>query len=430
MHKTVGVIMGGKYSLFVIYIMLIFLCNDSISIQEVITSGGWNEVGSQSGRYKHWDTYAIENGEAGSSLWIHFDDSASFAFTSKNGKLNQLKFLQNGVERKTSNSDEWSKPYVFPVDSNDVWLFQTSSPGTTGGAWVAFPFAYEFRNARVSPMEGLSTTHFNYTTEFKASRSVNVGLFVFDIDSKKFKLVGKKQYKNESNWQKLDWPDVLLSNRSYSEGRSMYYFGLYENEDRDPFDDMASFNQSGGCYKDPYIYPIIIESAKVFPENGSNSQCYTYRINAMPLGYRSAMPISLEIYDPVAEQWFPAGTNDYNGEPNFNITMNLDKISLVDYFLGPMKSRIKAGNYSYEMVGPNIIFNIKHKYYDVTNRTSYCEIRASSSPLPFDIFVLKNGERQWKNDIKNYSSNGLWQQFSWTNTSKDGQVAEHRVGYD
>jgi hypothetical protein len=177
-----------------------------------------------------------------------------------------------------------------------------------------WPVEYEYASASVDPADGFSGAPFTYRLDFKGSKSLDVGLNIWDIDQNAFKLVGKKRYENTTSWQRMEWSGVMPSETIGSEGTSSYYFSIYYP------DTEASFGTSreveGKVYPGPEIVLIKYENPTVSPEKGSSIATYIYSVEV-----DTSLPvcdIELQTMVPGTSLWRSQGIATYNGDPRIS----------------------------------------------------------------------------------------------------------------
>lgn len=174
-----------------------------------------------------------------------------------------------------------------------------------------WPVEYEYENATVSPIDGFSGSPFTYTLDFKGSKSLDVGLNVWDIDQNQFRLAGKKRYNEATSWQRMEWTGVSPSETIGSEGTSSYYFSFYYPGSESPLG--TSREEEGKVYLGPEIVLIRYQNNTVTPERGSTVSRYTYSVEV-----ETALPvcdIELQTSEPGSGIWRSQGIATYNGDP-------------------------------------------------------------------------------------------------------------------
>lgn len=174
-----------------------------------------------------------------------------------------------------------------------------------------WPVDYEYENATVSPIDGFSGSPFTYTLDFKGSKSLDVGLNVWDIDQNQFRLAGKKRYNEATRWQRMEWTGVSPSETIGSEGTSSYYFSFYYPGSESPLG--TSREEVGKVYLGPEIVLIRYQNNTVTPERGSTVSRYTYSVEV-----ETALPvcdIELQTSEPGSGIWRSQGIATYNGDP-------------------------------------------------------------------------------------------------------------------
>ncbi len=174
-----------------------------------------------------------------------------------------------------------------------------------------WPVEYEYENATVSPIDGFSGSPFTYTLDFKGSKSLDVGLNVWDIDQNQFRLAGKKRYNEATRWQRMEWTGVSPSETIGSEGTSSYYFSFYYPGSESPLG--TSREEEGKVYLGPEIVLIRYQNNTVTPERGSTVSRYTYSVEV-----ETALPvcdIELQTSEPESGIWRSQGIATYNGDP-------------------------------------------------------------------------------------------------------------------
>ena len=172
-----------------------------------------------------------------------------------------------------------------------------------------WPVNYTYKNESVDPIDGFSSTPFTYRLEFNATKNLDVGLNVWDIDQNEFRLVGKVAYKNVSGWEDLEWSGIMPSEKLGSEGTSSYYFGFYYPESERPFADTRE--EEGKFYAGPEIILIKFRNATVTPGEGSNIVRYTFGVEV-----DTSLPvcdIELQTCEPGCSIWKSQGISTYNG---------------------------------------------------------------------------------------------------------------------
>ena len=177
-----------------------------------------------------------------------------------------------------------------------------------------WPVDYEYANESVYPPDGFSGTPFTYSLDFNGSKSLDVGLHVWDVDQNLFKLVEKKKYIDANSWQKMVWTGVTPSETIGSEGTSSYYFSIYYPGSENPLG--TSREDEGKVYLGPDIVLIRYENPTVSPEKGSTVSRYTYSVEV-----ETALPvcdIELQTSEPGSSIWRSQGIATYNGEPQIS----------------------------------------------------------------------------------------------------------------
>ncbi len=172
-----------------------------------------------------------------------------------------------------------------------------------------WPVNYTYKNESVDPIDGFSSTPFTYRLEFNATKNLDVGLNVWDIDQNEFRLVGKVGYKNVSRWEDLEWAGIMPSEKLGSEGTSSYYFDFYYPESERPFADTRE--EEGRFYAGPEIILIKFRNATVTPGEGSNIVRYTFGVEV-----DTSLPvcdIELQTCEPGCSIWKSQGISTYNG---------------------------------------------------------------------------------------------------------------------
>jgi hypothetical protein len=183
---------------------------------------------------------------------------------------------------------------------------------TFGGPF--WPVDYEYANASVDPADGFSGTPFTYSLDFKGSKSLDVGLNIWDIDQNEFKLVEKKRYGNATRWQKMEWSGVMPSETIGSEGTSSYYFSFSYPDSEGSLG--TSREEEGKVYLGPEIVLIKYENPAVSPEKGSTIARYTYSVDV-----ETSLPvcdIELQTSEPGSSLWRSQGIATYNGDPRIS----------------------------------------------------------------------------------------------------------------
>lgn len=174
-----------------------------------------------------------------------------------------------------------------------------------------WPVEYEYANATVTPKDGFSRSPFTYALDFRGSKSLDVGLNIWDIDQNLFKLVEKKRYANATSWQSLVWTGVTPSEAMGSEGSSSYFFSFYYPGSESPLG--TSREEEGKVNLGPDIVLIKYDNATVSPERGSAVARYTYSVDVS-----TALPvcdIELQTTEPGSGIWRSQGIATYNGDP-------------------------------------------------------------------------------------------------------------------
>ena len=193
-----------------------------------------------------------------------------------------------------------------------------------------WPVEYEYSNATVAPRDGFSGSPFTYSLDFRGSKSLDVGLNIWDIDQNLFKLVEKKRYGNATVWQRLVWNGVMPSEAIGSQGTSSYYFSFYYPGSESPLG--TSREEEGKVNLGPEIVLIKYENSSVSPDRGSTVARYTYSVDVS-----TALPvcdIELQTSEPGSGIWRSQGIATYNGDPRISwkdVTFDGDVAGNVSY---------------------------------------------------------------------------------------------------
>jgi len=236
---------------------------------------------------------------------------------SKNGPwtdFDTLEYANPGVPQTLS----WiNKSLGFDFNAAH-YRFKGIKPSNTfdGPFW---PVTVDYRNQSLTPMRGLSSTPFNYSIVVNSSKKINVGLNVFDIVTKTYKLAGMQSYTNVSEWQKLEWQNVDLGAISGSEGRSNYYFGFYYVGSEAPF--LTTYDRFKKYYPGPDIVQVIFKNASVTPANGSALMPYTYSVDVETA--LSNVTVQLKTSDPGPIEWVTWHEIPYDGSNKTLIWKNV-----------------------------------------------------------------------------------------------------------
>jgi len=293
-----------------------------------------------------------------------------------------------------------------------------------GPSW---PVNYTYRNASVNPKRGLPESRFSYGLDFKAEKRLIVELNVWDIDSKTFRSAGTVPYENISNWERLAWPDIRLTEDSEARGASSFYFGFYYPGSDRP---ISTSRIEASAYSGPEIVPIDLKGSTVEPRNsslyftnplpGAISRVYTCTYTAEINGSQGKGPVEirLELYDPVASRWIDAGLQTYEpGMSNLSYTVNTANL-FKGPFLGEAKYRfISNDKVLGEFSGPYIDVNLRNESAaEAGTKISYqVEVRSSHPKMPIALaYTTDNNRWQLHQDMRIYSSDSNeWKVLEW-----------------
>lgn len=296
---------------------------------------------------------------------------------------------------------------------------------TFGGP--SWPVNYTYRNASVSPKRGLPENRFAYSLDFRAEKKLNVELNVWDIDSRIYRPAGMVPYDNVSNWVRLVWPEVRLTEDLEARGSSNYYFSFYYPGSDKPISTTRVESES---YPGPEIVPIELRNASVQPYNGSLyltapqvgpiSRLYTYTYSAEVNGCQGKGPVEirLEVYDPVSGRWLNGGLQTYEpGMANLSCSVNFANL-FNGPFLGETKYRFISNNIVLgEFPGPRIDTNFRNESAtEAGARINYLvEVRSSLPRVPIALaFTTDNNKWQLNQDRRIYESRSQnWTTLVW-----------------
>lgn len=296
---------------------------------------------------------------------------------------------------------------------------------TFGGP--SWPVNYTYRNASVSPTRGLPESHFNYGFDFRAEKRLNVELNVWDVDTRIYRSAGTVLYDNVSNWERLVWPDIRLTEDPEARGSSNYYFSVYYPGSEKP---ISTTKAESDSYPGPEIVPIELRNASVQPYNGSLyltspqsgsiSRLYTYTYSAEVNGCQNKGPVEirLEIYDPVSRRWLNGGLQTYEpGMANLSYAVNFANL-FNGPFLGETKYRFISNDIVLgEFPGPWIDTNFRNESATETGRmiNYQVEVRSSLPRVPVALdYTTDNSRWQMNQDRRIYESRSQnWTTLTW-----------------
>lgn len=211
-----------------------------------------------------------------------------------------------------------------------------------------WPIDYNYLDEKVEPIEGDLDAPFVYSLKFNASKPVDVDLNVWDLDKKKFRSIGKKNYKNATEQETLIWPEVRPSKRS--EGASFYYFSIYEVGAKEPLYETKEFF-GPNIIDDTLDDHLIFKKSNVSPERGSIISRYDYYLE--PDSKFPNCDVELQTCEGNSSVWKSRGIATYkNGKNDQNV--HWDDITLEN--TGTASYRFVCGNsISNTHIGPEIM---------------------------------------------------------------------------
>jgi hypothetical protein len=212
-----------------------------------------------------------------------------------------------------------------------------------------WPVVINVTDNKVDPGKGFSNTQFSYELMVCATKSIDVGLNVLDINSNRFELAGRVNYGNVSNWEILEWKGIQPSRIAGSEGSSFYYFTFYYPGSSTPFG--TTYDMEGSYYRGPEIVLLKFENATVTPSTGSALVPYTYCVEV-----NTPLPVcDVELYTstPGSPIWKSQGTVTYEGKDKSlcwnNVELDADEEGVAKYRF------IRVESITEECTGPNIM---------------------------------------------------------------------------
>jgi len=269
-----------------------------------------------------------------------------------------------------------------------------------------------FRNASVSPDNGSAFLPFNYSVVLEtALPRCDVELQTCDPGQPLWVSRGVVSYNGSGTL--LYWNNTRLDGSR--DGLAKYRF------------------IAGGSTSEEFLGPrigTINVSADVVPFNGSLyitdpisdlGGLYSYDYKAKVVDFHSDEPlvVGLEIYDPVANFWIGAGSQNYQpGQSWLNFSVNFARLSFQEPFLGLTKYRLVSdGRVLNEFTGPNIVVNFRNESLERLSDGNYIyrvEVRSILSPVPVYIFYTKDG-KNWQRspNRQQYDGSGQWQELEW-----------------
>jgi len=334
--------------------------------------------------------------------------------------------------QKYSNVGTWQKlvwdNISLDFDFNTAYykfIGRKESEKFGGPSW---PVNYAYQNASVDPARGLPESLFTYGLDFKAEKKLNVELNVWDISSRMYKSEGMVPYENVSQWARLVWPEISLTEDMEARGSSNYYFSFYYLGSEKP---ISTTKEEAGAYAGPEIVPIELKNATVVPFNGSlyftdpltgpitDVYTYTYTADIYKSQANGPVEIRLEVYDPVAGRWLNGGLQTIDpGMTNLTYSVNFANF-FKNLFLGETKYRfisndIVIGEYS----GPDIDVNFKNESHIEAagaKLTYQVEVRSSLPNVPIALaYTTDNNIWQLHKDKRIYESNASeWKVLAW-----------------
>lgn len=317
--------------------------------------------------------------------------------------------LQVGPSRDGPWTDLGSKEYTTPNvpqaliwDNNSLdfdfniayykFSGRRSSTVFDGPFW---PVEVDYRNDSVTPKRGLSSMPFSYSLDVNASKKIDVGLNVFDVSSKAFKLAGRASYKNTSQWEKVEWTNVQPSEIFTSEGRSNYYFSFYYPESEVPF--LSTYDKSRKYFPGPDLVLVEFDNATVTPENGSLLTPYNYSIEV-----KTALPkadVELQTSDPGSSVWNSCGIFTYDGSDN---SLSWTNVKVDGESDGLARYRFLCGASSSDVyIGPRIGFTAIKGMVEPSNGSLYftTPLDGSISSVYTYIYTAEINQVQGKEPI-------------------------------
>lgn len=132
---------------------------------------------------------------------------------------------------------------------------------------------------------------------------------------------------------------------------------------------------------------------------------YSYNFLVDIKGVNAKQPITLQIYDPLRNQWIDtniAGVPDSTITEALDFKVNFALLNFSGLFLGPSRERlvdannevIKMGNIPYEISGPDIVVNFKDENAvrePDKDKYKYSVMARSSKSATIDIRIVRDG---------------------------------------